>query len=97
MYTASDYAQLIVHYTNGETEVFNIYAANTDGSILEYVKQNLPTLLEKRWFFLQLAEESVCINTDLVTYIEVKPGLFSVETEGVLGSGERVTALTRSR
>jgi hypothetical protein len=117
MYSDGNYAQITIHYTNGETELFKVYGpvtydpaieedAAVEGSekdqgsekdILEHLQQTLPQLLEKRWLFLQLAEETICINTHRINRIEIKPLLAVLPPEAILGNGERVTALTRNR
>ncbi|MEB3164933.1 MAG: hypothetical protein VKK80_17005 [Prochlorothrix sp.] len=102
--TSPTTAQIVIHYVGGESETFNVYDYNQDGgageettAVLDSLREQLQGLLQKPWIFLQLAEETVCINTTNVTRIEVKPLLFPLQVEGLVGSGERVTALHRTR
>ncbi len=98
----ADYVQVSFHYTNGTTESFNVYAMpGSDGDaampLAQCLQQALPKLLQKPWIFLQLAEETVCINMAQVDWLEVKPGIFGPDVDGMLGSAERLTPLTRNR
>lgn len=108
--TSATTAQVIVHYIGGESEAFNVYTqAEGDtttedngsgagyGNAVENLRQQIQGLLKQPWIFLQLSEETVCINTQNVTRIAVKPVLFPLQVEGLLGTGERVTALNRTR
>lgn len=105
--TSATTAQVVIHYVGGESETFNVYAQDETEpengtfseatTVLDSLRQQIQGLLRQPWIFLQLAEETVCINTTNVTRIEVKPVLFPLQVEGLVGIGERVTALTRGR
>ncbi|MGA1262687.1 MAG: hypothetical protein ACO331_02105 [Prochlorothrix sp.] len=104
--TSPTTAQIVIHYVGGESETFNVYDYDYDQDggageettpVLDSLREQLQGLLQKPWIFLQLAEETVCINTTNVTRIEVKPLLFPLQVEGLVGIGERVTALHRTR
>ena len=101
MYTSpiEDYAQLTFHYTNGESETYNLYtlatvAAGETRSLADILQEGLPAFLKNDWLILQLPEESVCINLSQVSRIEIKP---SLAIAGLIGSGERLTSLSRNR
>jgi hypothetical protein len=94
-----DYAQLTFHYSNGETETYNLYtlakvAAGETRSLADILQDGLPAFLSQDWLILQLPEESVCIHLKQVSRIEIKP---SLTLTGLLGSGERLTPLSRNR
>ncbi|WP_353259097.1 hypothetical protein [Prochlorothrix hollandica] len=95
MYSTSNDAHIVIHYVGGEVEMFNLYAGAEEdgGSALEALRAQIQNLLGQPWLILQLAEETVCINTANITRFEIKPVLFPLEVAGLLGSGERVTAL----
>ncbi|MEM8604658.1 MAG: hypothetical protein AAGF24_12590 [Cyanobacteria bacterium P01_H01_bin.121] len=98
MYT--EYGQIIFHYANGETEAFSVYPLSFDGE--EPVPQInleecLQQLQEKKWLILQLADDTICINTDQVLRVEIRPVVTSLPAERVLGAAERITALSRGR
>jgi hypothetical protein len=102
MYSAGNTAQIVIHYVGGESEAFNLYdTANPEeessANLIDSLRQQVEGLLSHPWIFLQLAEETVCINTANVTRMEVRPVLMPLTVAGQLGSGERVTALTRMR
>jgi hypothetical protein len=101
MYTSpiQDYAQLTFHYANGESETYNLYtlatvATGETRSLADILQQGLPAFLSNDWLILQLPEESVCIHLKQVSRIEIKP---SIPITGLLGSGERLTSLSRNR
>lgn len=101
MYTSpvGDYAQLTFHYMSGESESYNLYtlaqvAEGEARSLAEILQDGWPAFLEKDWLILQLPEESVCIHLKQVSRIEIKP---SLAITGLVGTGERLTSLSRNR
>jgi len=94
-----DYAQLTFHYVSGESESYNLYtlaqvAQGETRSLAEILQEGLATFLKNDWLILQLPEESVCIHLSQVSRIEIKP---SLAISGLIGSGERLTSLSRNR
>ncbi|MFZ9738990.1 MAG: hypothetical protein ACO3EZ_13360 [Prochlorotrichaceae cyanobacterium] len=94
-----DYAQLTFHYVSGESESYNLYtlaqvAEGETRSLAEILQEGLPAFFNKDWLMLQLPEESVCIHLTQVSRIEIKP---SLAIAGLIGTGERLTSLSRSR
>jgi hypothetical protein len=96
---SDDYAQMTFHYTNGESETYNLYtlvqlAQGESRSLLQILENDLAKFLAAPWIILQLPEESVCIHLSQVSRIEVKP---SLAIAGTVGTGERLTSLSRNR
>ena len=97
--TLDDYAQITFHYANGETEAFNLYTivlleGGDQQPLLTLLQERFAEVLAQPWILLQLPEETVCIHLTQVIRIDIKP---SLEISGLLGTGERLTPLSRNR
>jgi hypothetical protein len=91
------HTQLTFHYTDGQTESFNVYAPiETDGT-QQTTQLEIRHLFRKDWWIVQLPEQTVFINVDRVIKVEMKPPVLGLLGEDVFANAERVTALTRSR
>ena len=83
--------QIIFHYTNGQTESFNV------GSVTpQELQQQIAQVLAQSWCLLHLPEQTVCINTANVLKVEIKPALREMQGANIFADVRRVTALSRS-
>ena len=90
------FIQVTFHYINGQTESFNILL-HEDGSLtLPELQQRILKNLEKPWCILHLPEQTICVKTDSLLKIEIKPTLHEFHGEGVFSDARRVTALSRT-
>jgi hypothetical protein len=96
---AEGYAQLTFYYLNGQSESFNIYDTDLDGTPEDGTQQDVRLevkhLLQKEWWILHLPEQTVMINVANVTKVEVKPPVQQLRGEGIFPLAERLTALNR--
>ena len=88
--------QVTFHYTNGQTESFNVLQRGDGSATPQALQQEIAQLLDKPWCVLHLPEQTICINTANVLKVEVKPSLRELQGEGVFSDVRRVTALSRS-
>lgn len=87
--------QITFHYTNGQTESFNVL--QPEGTVSSQVlQQQMLQLLDKPWCVLHLPEQTICLNTTNVLKVEMKPPMREVQGAGVFSDVRRVTALSRS-
>jgi hypothetical protein len=96
----AEYGQIVFHYANGETEAFSVFPLVFEGEEVEpqiNLEDCLKQLQEQKWLILQLADDTICINTDQVLRVEIRPVVTSLAREKVLGAAERITALSRGR
>ena len=88
--------QIVFHYTNGQTEAFNVLIEE-DSSLTPFeLQQRILKHLDKPWCILQLPEQTVCVKTDNVLKVEFKPAMLELHGEGVFSDVRRVTSLSRS-
>lgn len=90
------FTQIIFHYTNGQTESFNVLWQGDDSMTPQDTQQKLSQFLDKHWCILHLPEQTVCINTANILKVEMKPPLREVKGQGVFSDVRRVTALNCS-
>lgn len=96
MHNQDNLTQLTFHYTNGQTESFNLLHL-TDGSVTALeLQQEIRHLLDKPWWIFHLPEQTICIKTANILKVEIKPPLTELQGEGVFSDVRRVTALTRT-
>lgn len=88
--------QIIFHYTNGQTESFNILLEEDDILTPQEIQQRILKHLEKAWCLLHLPEQTICVNTANLLKVEMKPPMLELQGEGVFTNVRRVTALSRS-
>lgn len=88
--------QITFHYTNGQTESFNVLLPAVSSVPLQAVQQQIVQLLDKPWCILHLPEHTLCINTAHILKVETKPSMREVQDSGVFSDVRRVTALSRT-
>lgn len=88
--------QITFHYGNGQSESFHVILQE-DGSLTpQELQQRILKHLEKPWCVLHLPEQTICIKTDQLLKVEIKPTMREFHGEGVFSDVRRVTALSRS-
>jgi hypothetical protein len=90
------YTQLTFYYLNGQTESFTVPGA-LDDETRQDIRIEVRHILQKDWWVLNLAEQTVMVNIANVVKVEVKPALTQLQGEGIFSNAERVTALNRAR
>ncbi|HCF25806.1 MAG TPA: hypothetical protein DEV81_00965 [Cyanobacteria bacterium UBA11049] len=90
------FIQVTFHYINGQTECFNILLHEDETLTVPELQQRILKNLEKPWCMLHLPEQTICIKTDNLLKIEIKPTLREFHGEGVFSDVRRVTALSRT-
>lgn len=95
MHSHDGFTQLTFHYLDGHTESFTIYEPLDPAATKQEVGQGVRRILDKPWWILQLAEETIFINMANIAKIEVKPPIGELRGEEVFAEVQRVTALTR--
>jgi hypothetical protein len=90
------YTQLTFYYLNGQTESFMVPGA-LDDETRQDIRIEVRHILQKDWWVLNLAEQTVMVNIANVVKVEVKPALTQLQGEGIFSNAERVTALNRAR
>jgi hypothetical protein len=88
--------QIIFHYTNNQTESFNILLEEDDILTPPEIQQQILKHLEKPWCLLHLPEQTICVNTANLLKVEMKPPMLELQGEGVFTNVRRVTALSRT-
>lgn len=88
--------QITFHYINGQSETFNVLLQEDSTLTPQELQQRILKHLEKPWCILHLSEQTVCVNTDNVLKVEVKPAMRELHGEGVFSDARRLTALSRS-
>ncbi|MCU0523647.1 MAG: hypothetical protein MUF72_02360 [Elainella sp. Prado103] len=96
MQVETEHTQLTFHYLNGQSESFIVPDALEDDNRHD-MRIEVRHILQKDWWILNLAEQTVMINVANVTKIEVKPSLTQLQGEGIFANAERVSALNRVR
>ena len=86
-YTQESSIQIKFYYIDGNTETFS-FPAN-----VEQFKTQLQDLLKQPWITFHLMDQTVCIYTEKIMKIEIKPPISQMEGEGVFANSERITAL----
>ena len=88
--------QITFHYINGQTESFNVLVQEDSTLTHQELQQRILKYIEKPWCIFQLPEQTVCVKTDNVLKVEVKPAMRELHGEGVFSDARRVTTLSRS-
>lgn len=96
MSSQDGFIQVTFHYINGQTECFNILLHEDDALTVPELQQRILKNLEKPWCMLHLPEQTICVKTDSLLKIEIKPTLQEFHGEGVFSDVRRVTALSRT-
>jgi len=89
-YAQENNTQVTFYYIEGQTETFSIPMSP------EEFQQHFLSLLQKRWLTLHLLDQTVCIATERLVKIEIKPPIPELQGPGVLSDCQRITALQRS-
>uniref|UniRef100_A0ACD5GNX2 Uncharacterized protein n=1 Tax=Desertifilum tharense IPPAS B-1220 TaxID=1781255 RepID=A0ACD5GNX2_9CYAN len=77
--------ELVVHYVNGQYQVFEI--ATSDGSIAttaQDVRMSLRRFLQENWWTINTSDRTYFINPTNVLNLELRPPATLLEGEGVL-------------
>lgn len=89
-YAQENNTQVTFSYIEGHTETFSIPMSPAE------LAQQLPSLLQKRWLTLHLIDRTICIATERVVKMEIKPPITELQGGGVLSDCQQITALQRS-
>ena len=90
------FMQLTFHYTNGQSESFKVLLQEDSSLTAQEFQQRVLKHLEKPWCILHLPEQTVCVKTDNLLKVEIKPAMQEFHSEAVFSDVRRVTALSRS-
>ena len=77
-------------YVEGHTESFRLPINE------QQFQEKLPQLLQESWITFHLIDQTVCIRTEKVMKIEIKPPLNQMQGELVFANTQRITALQRN-
>lgn len=97
MQSQDGYTQLTFHYVDGRSESFTVYEPLEDDRASQGLHLEVRHLLEKDWWIVNLAEQTVFINIDNVVKVEVKPAIPDLRGEGVFSNADQVTTINRMR
>ena len=89
-YAQENNTQVTFYYIEGHTETFSVPINS------QQFQQQLLTLLQERWITFHLIDETVCICTEKVMKIEIKPPVNQLQGEAVFANSQRITALQRN-
>jgi hypothetical protein len=95
MYSRDSLTQLTFHYVNGDKESYNIYAPSDHPVTSQDVQQEMRRFLDQRWWVLHLPDETVCINSENILKVEIKPAIPGFQGESVFKDAQRVSTLNR--
>lgn len=90
------FIQITFHYANGQSESFNVLLQEDGALTPQELQQRVIKYLEKPWCILHLPEQTICVKTDHVLKVEIKPAMREFHGEGVFSDVRRVSALSRS-
>lgn len=96
MNSREGFMQIMFHYTNGQSETFNVLLQEDGSLTAQELQQRVLKHLEKPWCILHLPEQTVCVKTDNLLKVEIKPTMREFHGEAVFSDAQRVSALTRS-
>ena len=96
MNSREGFMQIMFHYTNGQSETFNVQLQEDGSLTAQELQQRILKHLEKPWCILHLPEQTVCVKTDNLLKVEIKPTMREFYSEAVFSDVRRVTALSRS-
>ncbi len=89
-YAQESTTQITFYYIEGHTESFSIPINSQE------FQNTLPQLLQQTWITFHLTDQTVCICTDKVMKIEIKPPMNQMQGQGVFANSQRITALQRN-
>lgn len=96
MNSQEGFMQITFHYGNGQSESFNVLLHEDSSLTPQELQQRVIKHLEKPWCILHLPEQTVCVKTDNLLKVEIKPVMREFHGEGVFSEVQRITALSRS-
>ena len=86
-YTQEMNTEITFYYIDGNTESFSLPVN------VQQFEAQLQELLKQPWITFHLMDQTVCIYTEKIMKIEIKPPISQMEGEGVFANSERITAL----
>ncbi|MGB3508417.1 MAG: hypothetical protein WBA93_04110 [Microcoleaceae cyanobacterium] len=89
-YAQESTTQVTFYYVEGHTETFSVPINS------QQFQEQLPHLLQQAWITFHLIDQTVCICTEKVMKIEIKPPINQMQGEGVFANSQRITALQRN-
>lgn len=89
-YAQENITEITFYYIEGHTETFSLPMNS------QQFKDELPNLLTQPWITFHLIDQTVCICTEKVIKIEIKPPINQLEGEGIFANTQRITALQRN-
>ncbi len=89
-YTQEMNTEITFYYIDGNTESFSLPVN------VQQFEAQLQELLKQPWITFHLMDETVCICTEKVIKIEIKPPINKIQGEGVFTNSQRITALQRN-
>lgn len=89
-YSQENNTELTFYYVDGNIESFSLPV-----NVQEFQAQ-LQELLKQPWITFHLMDQTVCICTEKVMKIEIKPPINQMQGEGVFANSQRITALERN-
>ncbi len=89
-YAKESSTEVTFYYIGGHTETFSL-PINA-----QQFQVQLQQLLKQPWITFNLIDQTVCICTDKVMKIEIKPPITQMQGEAVFANSQRITALQRN-
>ena len=89
-YAQESSTEVTFYYLNGHTETFNL-SINA-----QQFQVQLQQLLKQPWITFHLIDQTVCVCTEKVMKIEIKPPLNQMQGELVFANSQRITPLQRN-
>ncbi|MGK7918538.1 MAG: hypothetical protein AB4080_00810 [Trichodesmium sp.] len=89
-YAQETTTQVTFYYIDGNTEIFSVPI-----NAQEFQAQ-LQQLLQQSWMTFHLLDQTVCICTEKVMKIEIKPPINQMQGAGVFPNSQRITTLQRN-
>ncbi|MGD1809682.1 hypothetical protein ACP6PL_30250 [Dapis sp. BLCC M126] len=89
-YAQESSTEVKFYYIDGHTETFSLPINAQE------FQTELQQLLKQPWITFHLIDQTVCICTEKVMKIEIKPPINQMQGEGVFPNSQRITALQRN-
>ncbi|MCL2933141.1 MAG: hypothetical protein MGG11_13055 [Trichodesmium sp. MAG_R03] len=89
-YSQESNTEVTFYYLDGNTERFSLQV-----NVKQFQAQ-LQELLKQPWITFHLMDQTVCICTEKVMKIEIKPPINQMQGGGVFPNSQRITALQRN-
>ncbi|NEP40733.1 MULTISPECIES: hypothetical protein [Okeania] len=89
-YAQESSTEIILYYINGNSETFSLPINSQQFQTI------LPQLLQQPWITFHLIDQTVCISTEKVMKIEIKPPINQMQGEGIFANSQRITPLQRN-